>query len=168
MTAEGRGAGAGAAHRRRPPPPATLATAESLTGGLVAAALTDVAGSSATFRGGVVAYATDLKADLLGVDVPLLRRVGAVHPEVAATMARGARDRLQATYGLATTGVAGPDGQDGRPPGEVHLALAGPGAGRFGVAVESLQLPGDRAAVRAAAVHRAVALVVDTLGNSHL
>ena len=68
---------------------ATIAVAESLTGGLLGGALTDVAGSSATFRGGVVAYATELKASLLGVDPDLLARHGAVHPEVAAAMARG-------------------------------------------------------------------------------
>ena len=82
--------------------------AESLTGGLVAAALTDAPGSSAAFRGGVVAYATELKADLLGVDAMMLRRHGAVYPPVAAAMAEGVRARLGATYGVATTGVAGP------------------------------------------------------------
>src|SRR5690348_4361122 len=87
----------------------TVAVAESLTGGLVAAALTDVPGSSASFRGGVVAYATELKADLLGVDAMMLRRHGAVYPQVAAAMAQGVRARLGATYGVATTGVAGPD-----------------------------------------------------------
>ena len=69
----------------------TVAVAESLTGGLVAAALTDVPGSSAAFRGGVVAYATELKADLLGVDAMMLRRHGAVYPPVAAAMAEGVR-----------------------------------------------------------------------------
>ena len=86
----------------------TVAVAESLTGGLVAAALTDVPGSSAVFRGGVVAYATELKADLLGVDAVMLRRHGAVYPPVAAAMAQGVRARLGATYGVATTGVAVP------------------------------------------------------------
>jgi nicotinamide-nucleotide amidase len=145
---------------------ATLATAESLTGGLIAAAITEVAGSSATFRGGVVSYATDLKASLLGVDPTVLGRHGPVHAEVAAAMARGVRDRLRATYGLASTGVAGPDGQHGRPPGEVHLALAGPDVGHFGVVVKSLELAGDRAAVRSAAVRHAVAMTVDSLRNS--
>jgi len=155
-------------HRQLRSRRATLASAESLTGGLVAGALTDVAGSSQTFRGGVVSYATDLKASLLGVDAALLRRRGAVHPEVAAAMARGVRERLGATYGVATTGVAGPDPQDGRPPGEVHVALAGPEAGRFGVAVASLALAGDRAAVRAETVRRALLLVADTLGKTEL
>ncbi len=144
---------------------ATLATAESLTGGLLAGALTDVAGSSLTYRGGVVSYATDLQTALLGVDAALLRRHGAVHPEVAAAMARGVRERLTATYGVATTGVAGPDPQDGRAPGEVYVAVAGPGAGPFGVVVETLALTGDRAAIRAQTVRRAVAIAIDTVAG---
>lgn len=123
---------------------ATLAVAESLTGGALGAAVTEVAGSSAVFRGGVTAYATDLKHTLLGVDPDLLARQGAVHPEVAAAMARGVRARLGTTYALATTGVAGPDPQDGRPPGTVHVALAGPAGER----VVSPRLAGDRAMVR--------------------
>ena len=75
-------------------------------------------------RGGVVAYATDLKAALLDVDPALLDAAGPVHPDVAAQMARGVRSRLGADLGLATTGVAGPDPQDGHPPGEVHVAVA--------------------------------------------
>src|SRR5579862_2204424 len=81
----------------------TVATAESLTGGLVAAALTDVPGSSNAFRGGVVAYATELKAQLLGVDPGLLERHGPVQAPVAAAMADGVRDRLGSTIGVATT-----------------------------------------------------------------
>ena len=87
----------------------SIAVAESLTGGLLAAALTDVPGASAVFRGGVVAYATELKAVLLGVDRALLAAQGAVSAEVAGAMATGVRDRLGATVGAATTGVAGPD-----------------------------------------------------------
>ena len=145
---------------------ATLAVAESLTGGLLGAALTDLAGSSATFRGGVVAYATELKTSLLDVDPALLRRHGAVHPEVAVAMARGAAARLRATYGLATTGVAGPDPADGRAPGEVHVALAGPGIGRSGDLVLSLQLDGGRDDVRREAVRRALALAADQLAGN--
>lgn len=107
---------------------ATVATAESLTGGLLGARLTDMPGSSATFRGSVVAYATDLKAGLLDVPRDLLAAHGAVHPDVAAAMARGVRDRLGATYGLAVTGVAGPEPQDGQSVGTVHLNVAGPGS----------------------------------------
>ena len=86
----------------------TVAVAESLTGGLVAVALTDIPGASASFRGGVVTYATELKAALLGVDPVMLARHGAVYAPVAAAMAAGVRERLGATFGVATTGVAGP------------------------------------------------------------
>src|ERR1700761_7788975 len=85
----------------------TVAAAESLTGGLVAAALTDVPGSSNAFRGGVIAYATELKAQVLGVDVGMLKRHGPVYAPVAAGMADGGRRRLGATIGVATTGAAG-------------------------------------------------------------
>lgn len=139
----------------------TVAVAESLTGGAVGAALTTVPGVSATFRGAVVAYATELKSSLLGVDAALLEEAGAVHPDVAAQMALGVRERLGATFGLATTGVAGPDPQDGRPTGEVHVAVAGPG----GVRRRSLLLPGDRAAVRAAAVDAALELLRAVLAD---
>lgn len=137
----------------------TVAVAESLTGGLLGATYTSVPGASATFRGGVTAYATLLKVELLGVPEPLLAAQGAVSPDVAAAMAAGARDRLGATFGLALTGVAGPDPQDGHPVGEVHVGLAGPEAG----VVRSLRLPGDRAAIRTAAVEDALALLRDVL-----
>jgi PncC family amidohydrolase len=88
---------------------ATVAVAESLTGGLLTAALTEPAGASKAVRGGLVVYATDLKATLAGVPVPLLHAEGAVSPDVAGALAAGARDRLGATYGLGVTGVAGPD-----------------------------------------------------------
>ncbi|MFC8588880.1 CinA family protein [Streptomyces sp. NPDC057217] len=104
----------------------TLAVAESLTGGLVAAELTGVPGASASFRGSVTAYATALKRELLGVDGALLAERGAVDPEVASQMAAGVRDRLGADWGIATTGVAGPDPQDGQPVGTVYVAVAGP------------------------------------------
>jgi nicotinamide-nucleotide amidase len=117
---------------------ATVAAAESLTGGLLGARLTAMPGSSATFRGGVVAYATELKAGLLGVPRDLLAAHGAVHVDVAAAMARGVRDRLGATYGVAVTGVAGPDPQDGQPVGTVHLSVAGPGGD---VSSQSIRLP---------------------------
>ena len=133
----------------------TVATAESLTGGLLAAALTGVPGSSAAFRGGVVAYATDLKSGLLGVPALLQAERGAVDADVVAAMAEGVRERCRSTYGLATTGVAGPDPQDDREPGTVYVALAGPG----GPAVEALMLPGDRSAVRTAAVTAALTLL---------
>lgn len=131
----------------------TVASAESVTGGLVGAALTSVSGSSKVYRGGVVAYATDLKHQLLGVDAGLLDRVGAVHPDVARGMAEGVRDLLGADYGVATTGVAGPEPQDGRPPGTVWLGLAGP-EGSWAVDVSS---DGTRSDIRLATTARALA-----------
>src|SRR4051794_640980 len=127
---------------------ATVAVAESLTGGMLGAALTDTPGASATFRGGLIVYATDLKETLGGVPGPLLDAEGAVSAQVAAALAAGARDRAVATYGVAVTGVAGPDGQGGRAPGTVYAAVAGPAGGE----VQELSFEGDRAAIRAAAV----------------
>lgn len=138
---------------------ASLAVAESLTGGLVAAEITSVPGASRTFRGSVTAYATELKRDLLGVDAALLDSRGAVDPLVAEEMAQGVRARLGAVWGLATTGVAGPDPQDGNPVGTVYTAVAGPG----GTRVASLRLDGDRAAIRAATVTASLELLVDAL-----
>jgi nicotinamide-nucleotide amidase len=134
---------------------ATVAVAESLTGGLLGGALTSVAGSSQTFRGGVIAYATELKGGLLDVDRDLLARFGAVHPNVAVAMAQGVRSRLDSAYGLAVTGVAGPDPQDGQPPGTVHLAVSGPDGDR----VESRSLAGARDRVRQQTVREALALL---------
>ncbi|MFC8503293.1 CinA family protein [Pedococcus sp. NPDC057267] len=138
----------------------TVGTAESLTGGLVCGALTDVPGASATVRGAVVAYATELKAAVLGVDAALLARGGAVQPEVAEQMARGVRTVLGVDVGVATTGVAGPDPQDGQPVGTVFVAVAD--ADR--VLVRRLGLAGDRAAVRAGSVAGALGLVAELLG----
>lgn len=135
----------------------SVAAAESLTGGLVVAALVDVPGASRTVRGGVVAYATDLKASLLGVDRQLLAARGAVDPDVALAMAGGVRERLAADVGLATTGVAGPDPQDGAAPGTVHVAVRTPGSAH----VTSLTLPGDRDEVRRAAVGAVLALALE-------
>lgn len=139
----------------------TLAVAESLTGGLVTAALVAVPGASTVLRGAVVAYATDLKAVLLGVDADLLARRGAVDPDVARQMASGVRDRLGADVGLATTGVAGPAAQDGNPPGTVHVAVATP----VGCVVRSLRLDGDRPRVRAAAVDAVLRLALETVAS---
>jgi len=118
----------------------TVAAAESLTGGLVAAALTDVPGSSNVFRGGVVAYATELKAQVLGVDVAMLKKHGPVYAPVASAMAEGVRQRLGATFGVATTGVAGPGPQDGHPAGTVHIAVSLAGD----TVVRTMALAGDR------------------------
>lgn len=130
----------------------TVATAESLTAGMVCAALTDVAGASAVVRGGLIVYATDLKAQLAEVDSDLLAERGAVHPRVAEALAAGARSRCGADWGVGLTGVAGPDPQDGVSPGTLHVGFAGP----TGVTVHSVHVQGDRHAVRAAAVRVAL------------
>lgn len=137
----------------------TVAVAESLTGGLLGAAITTVPGASVVFRGGVIAYATDLKAHLLGVPTALLAARGAVDPDVAAAMAEGVRDRLGAAIGMATTGVAGPDPADGKPPGTVHIAVCA-GAGPV---VRTLALAGTRDEVRRDTVERSLELLWDVL-----
>jgi len=136
-----------------------VGTAESLTGGLVAAALTSVPGASAVFRGGIVAYTADLKNSLLGVPAELLDRVGTVHPDIALAMARGARERLAATVALATTGVAGPDPADGQPVGTVHIAVCTPARAVH----RELALSGTRAQIRDATVKHVLNLLVTTL-----
>ncbi len=105
----------------------TLATAESLTAGLVCATLAAVPGASDVLRGGVVAYASDVKATVLGVDPAVIAAYGVVSAECAGAMARGAATLLQATWAVSTTGVAGPDRQEDKPVGTVHVAVAGPG-----------------------------------------
>jgi nicotinamide-nucleotide amidase len=140
---------------------ATVAVAESLTGGLLTAALTAPAGASVVVRGGLVVYATDLKAALAGVPAPLLAAQGPVSPDVAAALAAGARDRLGATYGLSLTGVAGPDPQGDTPVGTVFAGVAGPGGGE----VRRLALTGDRAAIRTASVRAALALLAERLSD---
>jgi nicotinamide-nucleotide amidase len=137
----------------------TVATAESLTGGLVAAALTDIPGSSQAFVGGVIAYATELKAQLLGVDAALLARHGPVYAPVAAAMADGVRGRLGATIGVATTGVAGPGPQDGNPAGTVHVAVSLDGD----TVVRTMGLAGNRDEVRRLTVERVLGLLLGRL-----
>lgn len=139
----------------------TVAVAESLTGGAVCAALVAVPGASAVLRGGVVAYATDLKASLLGVDVDVLADRGPVDPDVALAMAAGVRRLTGASVGVATTGVAGPDSQAGRPPGVVYVGVAGPDGAR----VASLRLAGDREAIRSAACEAALAELLSELAS---
>ncbi|SPE99303.1 CinA family protein [Streptomyces sp. MA5143a] len=145
----------------------TLAVAESLTGGLVAAAITDVPGASQAFRGSVTAYATEVKHQLLGVDATLLDQRGAVDPQVAAQMADGVRKALGADWGISTTGVAGPDPQDGQPVGTVHVAVAGPlgaDSGTFdGGKVASLRLNGGRAEIRMESVRSVLGLLLQEL-----
>ncbi|MFJ4283522.1 CinA family protein [Streptomyces massasporeus] len=147
----------------------TLAVAESLTGGLVAAEITSVPGASKVLRGSVTAYATDLKHDLLGVDATLLAARGAVDPQVAAEMAVGVRKALGADWGIATTGVAGPDPQDGQAVGTVFVAVDGPVAADSGSAgggkVEALRLNGDRAEIRRESVRSVLALLLKELAG---
>lgn len=140
----------------------TLATAESLTGGLIAAAITDVPGASAVLRGGVVAYATDVKAAVLEVSAELLAREGAVHPDVAAQMAQGARRLLAVDIAVACTGVAGPDPQDGVAPGTAYVAVSA-SAELSADRVIRVDAPGGRAEVRRAIVEAALALVLQAL-----
>jgi nicotinamide-nucleotide amidase len=137
----------------------TVGTAESLTGGLVAAALTTVPGASAVVRGGIVAYAADLKCSLLSVPADLIDRVGTVHPDVALAMASGAKTRLGATVGVATTGVAGPDPVDGRPVGTVHIAVSTPARAVH----EAFLISGDRPEIRRSTVDHLLDLLVRTL-----
>ncbi|OAH14724.1 CinA family protein [Streptomyces jeddahensis] len=138
----------------------TLAIAESLTGGLVAAQVTGTPGASKAFRGSVTAYATDLKQKLLGVDGARLAECGAVDPEVALQMAAGVRDALGADWGIATTGVAGPEPQDGKSVGTVYVAVRGPvGSGK----VAALRLNGDRAEIRMESVRSVLAMLLEQL-----
>ncbi|MER5460664.1 CinA family protein [Streptomyces sp. NPDC002668] len=134
----------------------TLAVAESLTGGLVAAELTSVPGASKSFRGSVTAYATTLKREVLRVDGTLLAERGAVDPEVARQMAAGVRDVLGAGWGIATTGVAGPEPQDGQPVGTVYVAVAGPNGVEK---VAALRLNGGRAEIRKECVRSVLELL---------
>lgn len=138
----------------------TLATAESLTGGLIGARLTAVPGSSDSYRGGVITYATPLKALLAGVDEATLAAVGPVAAQTAAEMAAGVADRCEADWGLAVTGVAGPTSQDGHPVGQVFVGLAGPD-GR--VRAVELGLTGDRAAIRLQSAEHALRLLTEDL-----
>ena len=140
----------------------TLAVAESLTGGLVMAALTEVPGASAVLRGGPVVYATDTKSSALHVDADLLTARGPVDPEVAAAMSSSVRQLWLADVGLATTGVAGPDPQAGRPVGEVYVAVSD----SVGSVVHRLDLAaeGDRGSIRHKTVGLALAAVLEYLG----
>jgi nicotinamide-nucleotide amidase len=139
---------------------ATVTTAESLTGGLVCATLVGVPGASDVVRGGIVAYRPDVKVDLLGVSADLIDRAGTVDPAVARAMAAGARDRLAATYAVATTGVAGPDPSEGKPVGTVHVAVAGPD----GLADRTYGFDGDRDTIRRRACRAALDLLAERVG----
>lgn len=173
----------------------TIATAESLTGGLVGATITGVPGASAVYRGGLITYATELKATLAGVASSVLATDGPVATTTAAQLAQGAARACGADWGVATTGVAGPNDQDGHPVGQVFVAVAGPfdeggpfgeggpfdegepfgGDGPLGgdgvtwaagVTVRELALRGDRAEIRAQTVSAALQLVTAMLDRT--
>jgi nicotinamide-nucleotide amidase len=139
---------------------AMLGVAESCTGGLLAAACTSVAGSSDWFERGVVTYSNAAKTELLGVPAPLIAAHGAVSEPVALAMAEGLLRAAPVQRAAAITGIAGPGGGSAdKPVGLVWLAWGGPGS----VRAERLQLAGDRAAVRAQAVTRALQRLVESL-----
>lgn len=140
----------------------TVATAESLTAGMLASRIADVPGASAVLRGGLVVYATELKHVLAGVPLDVLERHGAVSAETARALAEGARSRCGADVGIGLTGVAGPDPQEGHPAGTVFVGLAGPGDH---AEVAALALSGGRAEIRAATCDAAVDRVLRALGN---
>jgi len=134
-----------------------LAVAESCTGGLLAATITDVAGASRCFHGGVVSYANEAKAGWLRVDPALIDTHGAVSPEVAEAMVSGLLATTPADLACAITGIAGPGGGTAeKPVGRVYIGIGD----TAGVAVHRCQFPGDRSAVRAATVARALALLL--------
>lgn len=140
---------------------AFVATAESLTGGQLATRFTDSPGASSYFRGGVVTYATDLKIDLLGVPASVIEQHGVVSEECAQEMAQRVRTLADATYGLATTGVAGPDEQEGKPVGTVFVAVAGP----EGVVVRRLALAGTRASIQDQTCEAVLQLLTEQLAG---
>lgn len=135
----------------------TVAVAESLTAGQVTAALAAVPGASAVLRGGVTAYATELKRDVLGVDAGALQRTGPVDRDVALQMCRGVARLMGGDHAVATTGVAGPGPAEGHPAGSVWIAALGPAGER----ARLLRLAGTRADVRAAATQLALALLAE-------
>ena len=142
----------------------TVGCAESLTGGLVASDIVAIPGASAVFRGGIVAYDSMLKNDLLGVDASSLTREGAVTAEVASAMAEGALTRLGVDVAVATTGVAGPDPDpvSGLAPGVVFIAVAG---GGLGTMVRELSLEGDRSEIREHAARAALQALCDGIAT---
>jgi nicotinamide-nucleotide amidase len=137
----------------------TVATAESCTGGLLAAALTAAPGSSTFYLGGLVTYANFLKIKELGVPGQLLEAHGAVSQEVAEAMAIGVRDRFQSSFGISTTGVAGPGRSDSKPAGLIYVAVAGPA----GTEVRRLDQDRGRHQNRVAAVRAALELLLTAL-----
>jgi len=142
---------------------ATVALAESCTGGMVAAALTAVPGSSGYFLGGVVSYADEAKRDLLGVDAAVLAAHGAVSAQVARAMAEGARDRFATTGAASVTGIAGPDGgSDAKPVGLTYVAVAD----ADGVDVRRHAWSGDRESNKVSSAAAVLELLLERLGAS--
>ncbi|KAA1426500.1 CinA family protein [Nocardioides antri] len=139
----------------------TVATAESMTGGRLAARLTDGAGSSAAFLGGVVSYATEVKISVLGVPEALVDDHGVISAECARSMAESVRRLMGATYGVSTTGVAGPDTQEDQPVGTVFVGVAGPD----GTDVRRLALDGDRMAIQKETVAEALSALGATMDD---
>lgn len=140
-----------------------LATAESLTGGLLGAEITSVPGASAVYLGGVVTYATSMKAKLAGVPTAVLNAFGPVAEQTAVEMAAGIQVSTGADWSLAVTGVAGPAGQDGHPPGEVWIALSGPRVGsqrRSEPQARQFWFDGDREQVRRECVAAALQMLL--------
>lgn len=149
----------------------SVATCESLSAGLLAATLADVPGASAALRGGLITYATDLKAELAGVPQEVLAECGPVAVDTAMAMAAGARVRCGADWGISLTGVAGPDTQDGHPVGEVWVGIATPNGQNTAVLAgrlvgESELLVGDRDAIRRQSVAAALTLLLDSVGSN--
>ena len=141
---------------------ATVATAESLTGGRLAALLTTAPGASQSYLGGVVSYATSVKTGLLGVPEELVAEHGVISAECAAAMAAGVRRLIGATWALSTTGVAGPAPQEDTPPGVAYVAVDGPGAQE----VLSLELAGDREHICQTTCQEAVRLLLRVLDGT--
>lgn len=139
----------------------TLGTAESLTAGMVSAVLADTPGASGMLQGGVVAYQNSVKETVLNVPGDLLARVGSVDGDVARNMAEGARIVLGADVGLSTTGVAGPDGHDGKPVGTVYIGVAtAAGSTAFEYAFD-----GNRAEIRGQACGAALERLLEVLSS---
>ncbi|MDQ0769814.1 nicotinamide-nucleotide amidase [Pseudarthrobacter defluvii] len=137
----------------------TVATAESLTAGIVSAVLADTPGASGMLQGGVVAYQNSVKETVLHVPADLLARVGSVDPDVACAMAAGARTELGADVGLSTTGVAGPDAHDGKPVGRVYIGIST----AAGTSAFEYSFTGSRPDIRAAACAAALERLLEAL-----
>jgi len=141
---------------------ATAATAESLTGGKLAARITAVPGASRSFAGGVVSYQTEIKQRVLKVSDEIVDEHGVVSAECALAMAEGVRRLLGTTYGVSTTGVAGPGPQEGKPVGTVFIGVAGPD----GSEAHELALEGDRFMIQESTVDRAVSALRAMIGSA--